>query len=82
MDRIFDGDPAKSSRRFTFVVPSNAAWERVQLDFSKAYNTLVEGQFPNYVSVINVSLKKVFQLSGISSTHPTRTQAGFPYILF
>ena len=35
--------------RFTFVVPTNAAWERVQLDFSKAYNTLVEGQFPNYV---------------------------------
>ena len=43
-------DPRRSGRRFTLVVPSNAAWEKAMMDFSKAYNTIVEGQFPQYVS--------------------------------
>ena len=44
-------DPLQSSRRFTLVVPSNSAWEKAQLDFSKAYNTIIEGQFPDYVRI-------------------------------
>ena len=40
------------SLKLTLVVPSNAAWEKAQRSFSKAYNTLVDGQFPQYVSVI------------------------------
>ena len=49
LDALFSEEPARSGRRFTLIVPSNAAWERAQLDFSKAYNTLMEGQYPNYV---------------------------------
>ena len=36
-------------RQFTLVVPSNAAWEKAQMNFHKAYNTLTDGQFPQYV---------------------------------
>ena len=39
------------SLKFTFVVPSNAAWEKAQSSFSQAYNTLIDGQFPQYVSI-------------------------------
>ncbi len=37
--------------KFTLIVPSNAAWEKVQLDFSKAYAALQEGKFPQYVII-------------------------------
>ena len=50
LDDAFAARPDQTARRFTLIVPTNAAWEKAQLDFSKAYNTLVEGQFPNYVS--------------------------------
>ena len=50
LDGAFAARPDQTTRRFTLIVPTNAAWEKAQLDFSKAYNTLVEGQFPNYVS--------------------------------
>lgn len=45
-------DPYTQSRgpKFTLVVPSNAAWEKAQMNFHKAYNTLLDGQFPQYVS--------------------------------
>lgn len=44
-------DPYTQSRgpKFTLVVPSNAAWEKAQMNFHKAYNTLLDGQFPQYV---------------------------------
>ncbi len=51
LDEALSLPPSRAPRRFTLVVPTNAAWEKAQLDFSKAYNTLIEGQFPNYVSV-------------------------------
>ncbi len=50
MDALFDENPKRTSRRFTMVVPTNTAWEKAQLDFSKAYATILEGQFPAYVS--------------------------------
>ena len=50
LDSAFAARPDQTARRFTLIVPTNSAWEKAQLDFSKAYNTLVEGQFPNYVS--------------------------------
>ena len=40
-----------SSLKFTLIVPSNAAWEKAQNSFSQAYNTLIDGQFPQYVSM-------------------------------
>ena len=42
------------STKFTLVVPSNAAWEKAQMNFNKAYNTLIEGQFPQYVSFLSL----------------------------
>jgi hypothetical protein len=36
--------------KFTLVVPSNSAWEKAQMNFHKAYNTLLDGQIPQYVS--------------------------------
>ena len=49
LDTFFNEPPSRSGRRFTMVVPTNEAWENAQAHFSKAYNTLVEGQYPNYV---------------------------------
>ena len=37
--------------KFTLVVPSNDAWEMAQMNFNQAYNTLQDGQFPQYVSI-------------------------------
>ena len=37
--------------KFTIVVPSNAAWEKAQMNFNKAYNTIQEGNLPQYVSI-------------------------------
>ena len=54
LDGAFGARPDQTTRRFTLIVPTNAAWEKAQLDFSKAYNTLVEGQFPNYVSILHI----------------------------
>lgn len=48
MEQFFDGD--RRSSKITMVVPSNAAWEKAQMHFTKAYNTLVDGEFPEYVS--------------------------------
>ena len=61
LDDAFAARPDQTARRFTLIVPTNSAWEKAQLDFSKAYNTLVEGQFPNYVSslVTKYIIKKV-----------------------
>ena len=50
VDRMLS-DP-QSRRKFTVVVPSNAAWEKAQLDFAQAYNTLLDREFPQYVSTI------------------------------
>ena len=44
---LMENNPSLS---LTLIVPSNAAWEKAQRSFSKAYNTLVDGQFPQYVS--------------------------------
>lgn len=52
LDALFSENPRQSPRRYTIVVPSNDAWEKAQLDFSKAYNTILEGQFPDYGRVI------------------------------
>ena len=43
-------------RQFTLVVPSNAAWEKAQMNFHKAYNTLTDGQFPQYVNLLSLFL--------------------------
>ena len=52
LDRGFNQDnvPPARRRKFTVVVPTNGAWEKAQANFNKAYNTLREGQFPQYVS--------------------------------
>ena len=52
MDRFVLDDSL--STKLTFIVPSNAAWEKAQLSFSQAYNTLIDGQFPQYVSILQV----------------------------
>ena len=44
-DRLYGNRP-----KFTLIVPSNAAWEKAQMNFHKAYNTLLDGQMPQYVS--------------------------------
>jgi hypothetical protein len=50
----FEGLGAGPARpKFTLIVPSNTAWEKAQLDFSKAYNTLQDSQFPQYVSILD-----------------------------
>ena len=41
---------AQRGPKFTLVVPSNSAWEKAQMNFHKAYNTLLDGQIPQYVS--------------------------------
>ena len=51
VDRVLMEDNPNLS--LTLIVPSNAAWEKAQRSFSKAYNTLVDGQFPQYVSSKN-----------------------------
>lgn len=44
--------------KFTLVVPSNEAWEKAQMNFHKAYNTLLDGQFPQYtVGILQRHLK-------------------------
>ena len=48
MDRFVLDD--NLSTKFTLIVPSNSAWEKAQTSFSQAYNTLIDGQFPQYVS--------------------------------
>ena len=50
VDRVLMED--NPNLKLTLVVPSNAAWEKAQRSFSKAYNTLVDGQFPQYVSTV------------------------------
>lgn len=47
LDNFFHG---AGDRQISVVVPSNDAWEKAQMHFTKAYNTLMDGQFPNYVS--------------------------------
>ena len=41
---------SRTGDKFTVIVPSNSAWEKAQMDFSQAYNTIVDRQFPQYVS--------------------------------
>ena len=41
---------AQRGPKFTLVVPSNSAWEKAQMNFHKSYNTLLDGQIPQYVS--------------------------------
>ena len=50
------------STKFTLIVPSNAAWEKAQQSFSQAYNTLIDGQFPQYVSFVLHVIDKIEQL--------------------
>lgn len=56
MDVLFDDDRVGGQggigAKLTVVVPSNSAWEKAQLDFSKAYNTLLDGQFPHYTKTV------------------------------
>ena len=47
---------AQRGPKFTLVVPSNSAWEKAQMNFHKAYNTLLDGQIPQYVSKMFFSL--------------------------
>ena len=58
LDRLFpqetsmtveDGNYGRKPK-FTLVVPSNAAWEKAQMNHHQAYNTLLDGQMPQYVS--------------------------------
>jgi len=39
---------AQRGPKFTLIVPSNSAWEKAQMNFNKAYNTLLDGQIPQY----------------------------------
>ncbi len=65
LDNVFDADPKRSPRRFTIVVPSNAAWEEARRGFGKQYNTLIEGKFPNYGKAI---LERHFRISERAKT--------------
>ncbi len=49
LDELFSKGHLYSQGRYTVVVPSNQAWEKAMMHFTKAYNTLMDGQFPNYV---------------------------------
>ena len=44
--------------KFTLVVPSNVAWEKAQMNHHQAYNTLLDGQIPQYVSTLGVQSSK------------------------
>merc|ERR1711976_381370 len=56
LDRLFQQatsmreDDRNYGRRpkFTLVVPSNVAWEKAQMNHHQAYNTLLDGQIPQY----------------------------------
>ena len=37
-------------KRFTFIVPTNLAWENVKRDFSTVFNSLTDLNNPDYVS--------------------------------
>ena len=50
---------AQRGPKFTLVVPSNSAWEKAQMNFHKAYNTLLDGQIPQYVSKMLISLDQL-----------------------
>ena len=50
---------AQRGPKFTLVVPSNSAWEKAQMNFHKAYNTLLDGQIPQYVSKMFFSLDQL-----------------------
>jgi len=52
----------QSRRMFTVIVPSNAAWEKAQLNFGKAFNTLQNPQFPQYA--FNIMMRHVRQEDG------------------
>ncbi len=43
-------NPLIQRPKFTLIIPSNQAWEKVQTHFHKAYAALQEGQFPQFVS--------------------------------
>ena len=38
-------------KRFTFIVPTNGAWEKVRRDFSSVFASLTDLNNPDYVSV-------------------------------
>ena len=46
--------------KFTLVVPSNAAWEKAQMNFHQAYNTLLDGQMPQYVKKMHLVHKYTY----------------------
>ena len=39
----------KPNTRFTFIVPTNHAWEKVKRDFSKVFTSLTDINNPDYV---------------------------------
>ena len=57
---------AQRGPKFTLVVPSNSAWEKAQMNFHKSYNTLLDGQIPQYVS--NFSLDQSVTKNQILNT--------------
>ena len=75
-------------RQFTLVVPSNAAWEKAQMNFHKAYNTLTDGQFPQYVrrcfliffcSTHSFLIGVIFQTVGILQRHLKSSERGHTF---
>ena len=79
MDTFFDESPRRTQRRYTIVLPTNRAWEEAQRDFSKQYNTLIEGQFPGYGKailerhfIISERPKTFEELVEVSRTSPRR----------
>ena len=59
---------AQRGPKFTLVVPSNSAWEKAQMSFNKAYNTLLDGQIPQYVSKMFFSLDQSVTKNQILNT--------------
>merc|ERR1712029_82978 len=46
-----------SRRKYTVVVPSNSAWDKAQLNFGKAFNTIMDRQFPQYA--LNIVMRHI-----------------------
>ena len=40
----------RPGKKFTFIVPTNTAWENVRRDFSKVFNSLTDLNNPDFVS--------------------------------
>ena len=44
----------RPGKKFTFIVPTNTAWENVRRDFSKVFKSLTDLNNPDFVSITDL----------------------------